>query len=419
MLLKTAQSNNSHAPDKPEKRELSILQLIHAGSNYSRLDLSKKTGLSPSLITSIVRGLVDRGLVTESTPVSSLVGRKPIPLEIRGDAGYLVGVDIGGYYTRVVVTDINGKIIDKQQIETCIPDGRIAVLRRVFKVVHQAVEKSGISRSAILGAGIAHSGVIDTENGMVLSFPRPGQMAEWKNVPLRAIFEKELKVPCRVEDSVRTMATAEQCFGLGSHVDDFIFIEVGMGIGAAFYLGGKFYRGAGGKAGEFGHITVDENGQLCSCGNNGCLESVASCAAIIQAVRLAIERGVDSRIRDLTGGDLSKISVEIIAQAAGENDSLAFRVLQDAASNIAVGLADLVNLLNPRLIIFGGALFRAAPQLLTDPLKRIIRQRSLEKSANDVQLQVSPLGEEAGALGASRMIALKALEDLYLRQRGA
>ncbi|MGB7549111.1 MAG: ROK family transcriptional regulator [Terracidiphilus sp.] len=419
MPQKTMQSNSSHVAYKPEKREFSILRLIHSRSNYSRLDLSKKTGLSPSLITSIVRSLVARGLVTESTPVSSLVGRKPIPLEIRGDAGYLVGVDIGSYYTRVVVTDINGKIIYKQQIETCIPEGRVAVLLRVFKAVHQSIEASGIPKSAVLGAGIAHSGVIDTENGVVLSFPRPGQMSEWKNVPLQAIFEKELKVPCRLEDSVRTMATAEQCFGLGNNVDDFLFIEVGMGIGAAFYLDGKFYRGAGGKAGEFGHITVDENGQLCSCGNNGCLESVASCAAIIQAVRLGIERGVDSKIRDLTDGDLSKISVEIIAQAAGENDSLAFRVLQDAASKIAVGLADLVNLLNPRLIIFGGALFRAAPQLLSDPLKRIIRQRSLEKSANDVQLKVSQLGEEAGALGASRVIALKALEDIYLRQLGA
>ncbi len=215
------------------------------------------------------------------------------------------------------------------------------------------------------------------------------------------------------------MATAEKCFGLGKNVDDFLFIEVGMGIGAAFYFDGKFYRGAGGKAGKFGHITVDGNGPLCSCGNNGCLESVASRAAIIQAVRLAIERGVDSRIRDLTGGELNKISVEIIAQATGENDSLAFRVLQDAASNIAVGLADVVNLLNPRLIIFGGALFRAAPQLLSDPLKRVIRQRSLEKSANDAQLRVSSLGEEAGALGASRVIAMKALEDLYLRKLGS
>jgi predicted NBD/HSP70 family sugar kinase len=240
-------------------------------------------------------------------------------------------------------------------------------------------------------------------------------MAQWKNVPLRAIFEEEFHLPCLIEDSVRTMATAERHFGLGSDVADFLFIEVGMGIGAAIFLAGKLYRGRGGKAGEFGHITVDENGPLCSCGNNGCLESVGSCGAIIQAGRLAIERGVDSRIRDLARGDLNKISIEVIAQAAAENDSLAFRVLQDASSYIARGLADLVNLLNPRLIIFGGALFRAAPQLLADPLRRIIRQRSLEKSANDVHLRVSPLGAEAGALGASLMIADHALSRLYLR----
>jgi N-acetylglucosamine repressor len=218
-----------------------------------------------------------------------------------------------------------------------------------------------------------------------------------------------------LQDSVRTMATAEQSFGLGRDVDDFLYVEVGMGIGAAIFFEGKLYRGAGGKAGEFGHITVDENGPLCSCGNNGCLECVASCAAIIQAVRAAMERGVDSKIRDLAHGDLSQISIEVIAHAASENDSLAFRVLQEAASYIAIGLADLVNLLNPQLIIFGGALFRAAPQLLSDPLRRIIRQRSLEMSANDVHLSASPLGEEAGALGASRMIAERALEELHLQ----
>ncbi|UWZ85829.1 ROK family transcriptional regulator [Occallatibacter riparius] len=415
-MPKTVEASDSQRLVKPEQRELGILRLIHQGTNYSRLDIAKKTGLSASLITSLVRDLIARGLVTENTPISSFVGRKPIPLEIRGDAGYLVGVDIGSYYSHVVITDLNGRIVHKAQIETGIPDGRVAVLRRVFACVHQAIAVSGVQRDLILGAGVAHSGVIDTENGVVLSFPRPGQMAEWKNIPLQSIFENEFKIPCRLEDSVRTMAIAERVFGLGKEISDFLFIEVGMGIGAAFYFNGELYRGAGGKAGEFGHITVDEDGPLCSCGNNGCLESVASCAAIIEAGRTGIERGVDSRIRDFAGGDLNQISVELIARAASENDSLAFRVLQEAASFIAAGLADLVNLLNPRLVIFGGALFRAAPHLLSDPLKRVIRQRSLEKSANDVQLRVSSLGSEAGALGASRVISVAALERLYRSQ---
>jgi N-acetylglucosamine repressor len=126
-----------------------------------------------------------------------------------------------------------------------------------------------------------------------------------------------------------------------------------------------------------------------------------------------MEQGIDSKIRDLAAGDLDRVSIELIAQAAAENDSLAFRVLQKAASYIGIGLADLVNLLNPLLMIFGGALFRAVPQLLADPLRRIIKQRSLEKSANEVQLRVSELGSEAGALGASRLIAEKILVNLH------
>jgi predicted NBD/HSP70 family sugar kinase len=415
MPAKVPHSSKNHAPEKPEQRDLAILRLIHSGSNYSRLDLARKTGLSPALITSIVRNLIHRRLVNEAPAVSSLVGRKPIPLEIRSDAGYLIGVDIGSFYSRVVIADMNGKIVHLEQIETGIPDGRVRVLERVFECVHQTIAASQVSRDSILGMGVAHSGVIDTENGMVLSFPRPGQMAQWKNVRLQAIFEDEFHLPCLLEDSVRTMATAERRFGLGREMDDFLFIEVGMGIGAAIFVEGKLYRGGGGKAGEFGHITVDENGPLCSCGNNGCLESVASCAAIIQAGRAAIERGVDSKIRELARGDLGRISIEVIAQAAAEGDSLAFRVLQEAASYIAGGLADLVNLLNPRLVVFGGALFRAAPQLLSDPVRRIIRQRALEKSSNDVQLRISPLGGEAGALGASRMIAVRALNDLCIK----
>jgi len=410
-------SNNSRPIDKPEQRELSILQLIHSGSNYSRLDLARKTGLSPASITAIVRSLIARKLVTENEGVSSVVGRKPIPLEVRGDSGYLVGVDIGSYFTRAVVTDMNGHVVHKHEIETGLPDGRVRVLRRAFECVHRTLDGARIPRKTLLGMGIAHSGVIDTQNGVVLSFPRPGQMYEWKNVPLRALFEEEFHVPCVLEDSAPTGATAERCFGLGRDVDDFLYIEVGVGIGAAFFFNGKLYRGPGGKAGEFGHITVDENGPLCSCGNNGCLESVASCAAIIESVRVAFARGVDSKIRELAGPELENISIEIIARAASENDSLAFRVLQDAASYIAIGLADLVNLLNPRLIIFGGALFRAAPQLLSDPLRRVIKERSLEKSASDVHLKVSPLGPEASALGASRMIASRALEDLFYRAR--
>ncbi|MGH9351780.1 MAG: ROK family protein, partial [Terriglobia bacterium] len=173
------------------------------------------------------------------------------------------------------------------------------------------------------------------------------------------------------------------------------------------------YRGPGGGAGEFGHMTVDEKGPLCSCGNTGCLETLASCAAIIQAVRAAIQQGVNSRVSELAQGDLERISIEIVIQAAEENDTLAFRVLHEAVSHIGVALADVVNLLNPSVVVFGGPLFRESRQLLLEPLKRAIRQCAFEKSANELELKVSTLGSEAGALGGVRLISEKVVERLY------
>ncbi|HZW96503.1 MAG TPA: ROK family transcriptional regulator [Candidatus Eremiobacteraceae bacterium] len=412
--LEGAQARNPES--KSFKNEWNVLQLIHAKRNISRIELSRQTGLSAASITAIVQNLIGKGLVVESGHKSTALGRKPVSLSLREDAGFLVGVDLGSFYTRVVVTDIRGALVNKQEFETGMPDGRDSVLSRTLKAIHKAIDDSGTPRNAFKGIGIGHSGVIDVSKGLVLSFPRPGQMAEWKNVPLRDILEREFGVPCLLEDSVRAIATAEKHFGLGAGLNDFIYVDVGMGIGAAIFLDGKLYRGSGGSAGEFGHMTVDEHGPLCCCGNNGCLETLASCGAIIQSVKSAIEKGVDSKVRELAQGDLNRISIEMIGQAAMESDSLSFRALHEAVSHIAVALADVVNLLNPHVLIFGGALFRSAPDLFLEPLKRTIKQRALEKSANEVQLKISTLGSEAGALGAGRLISEIVIERLYLAE---
>jgi predicted NBD/HSP70 family sugar kinase len=398
---------------KAFKNEWNALRLIHAKRSISRIELSKQTGLSAASMTAIVQNLIDRGLVVESGHNSSAFGRKPVSLSLRDDAGFLVGVDLGSFYTRVLVTDMRGTPVYRQESETAMLDGRDRVLSRTMAMIHRAIDDSGIPKNAFKGIGIGHSGVIDVSKGLVLSFPRPGQMTEWKNVPLRELLEREFGLPCLLEDSVRAIATAEKHFGFGKGLDDFIYVDVGMGIGAAIFLDGKLYRGPGGSAGEFGHMTVNEHGPLCCCGNYGCLETLASCGAIIQSVRSAIEKGVDSRVREMAEGDLNRIGIELIGQAAMQNDSLSFRVLNEAVSHIAVALADVVNLLNPHVLIFGGALFRSAPELFLEPLKRTIKQRALEKSANEVQLKISALGSEAGALGAGRLISEIVLENLY------
>ncbi len=398
---------------KALRSEVGILRLIHEKNKISRMELAKQTGSSAASITAIAHRLISKRLIVESGQGSTHLGRKPVLLSVRNDAGYVMGVDLGSFFVRVVVADINGNLVHKIQTETELSQGRERVLSRTFKLIERAMKESQIARSSIKGIGIGHSGVIDVEQGVVLSLPRAGQMLEWRNVPLRAMLEERFGLPCALEDTVRTRAIAEKHFGLGANLSDFIYIDVGMGIGAALFIGSEIYRGPGGKAGEFGHITVDERGPLCSCGNYGCVEALASCAAIIQNMRSAVEKGVNTRVRELAEGNPEKISIEIITQAARENDGLALRVLHEAISHLAVALADVVNLLNPKVIIFGGALFQSAPQLLLEELKRPTRQRALEKSAHEVELKVSTLGSEAGALGAARLISQRALDYLY------
>lgn len=414
--LDSAAHNRQTRPkvwSKSAQRELTLLRLIHSDHNPSRIELAKRTGASAGSMTAIVQRLITRGLVIESGKGATNSGRKPVSLSLRHDLAYVVGVDLGSFFSRVIITDILGNICYRSEAETRMAEGREQVLSRTFRAIRTAIVQSQIPRSAIKGIGMAHSGVVDSQSGVVLCFPRPGQMTQWRNVPLRDMLEKEFGVPSLMDDSARMMAVAEKHFGLGRQVSDFLFIEVGMGIGASIFIDGRLYRGGGGGAGEFGHMTVNENGPLCSCGNNGCLEAIASCAALIQAVRAAIQQGVNSKVSELVDGDLNRISIEIIIRAARENDTLALRVLDEGVSHIGVALADVINLLNPRIVIFGGPLFREGQELLLDRLRQVIRQRALEKSANEVQLKISGLRSEAAALGAARLMSEEVLERLY------
>jgi predicted NBD/HSP70 family sugar kinase len=394
-------------------KELEILGLIQSRGAVSRAELVKMTGLSAGLISAVVRRLIARDLVVESGLEPSKLGRRRVALRLCPGKLYTVGVEIGTFFLRIAITDLAGNVCHKLETRTILSDGLSRVMERCFQAIDQAVSDCGVKKDAVAGIGIAHSGVVDSNQGVVLAFPRPGQMAEWRSVALREMVEERFNVPCVVEDSVRMAALVEKQVGVATDLSDFVYIRIGMGIGSCIFIDGEPYRGAGGSAGEFGHMTVDEDGPLCSCGNNGCLSALASCGAIIQGVASAIRKGVHSRIRDIVEDDFDRINIEMILEAAVENDSLAFRVLNAAAEHIGVALADVVNLLNPLVVIFSGPLFQSNPQLMLDAIQRVIRQRALEKAAQEVRLIVSTLGADAPTLGAARFAATKSIGKLY------
>jgi predicted NBD/HSP70 family sugar kinase len=398
-------TTRTHPLRKSAQTELNVLKLIQARPSISRVELAKEARLSTAAITGIVNSLHERGLLVEGASSSAGVGRKRIGLWLRPELGYVVGVDLGTFNLRVAVTDVNGSPRAVRQVPTRMNLGRADVLKRCFATMREVLDEAGVDPAGILGVGVAFSGVIDVANGTVLSYPRPGLAEGWKNTPLRAIVEAEFGVPCVLEDSVRAVANSERITGAGRDFSDFVYVDVGMGVGAAIFINESLYRGCNGSAGEFGHMTVDEEGPLCCCGSYGCLEALASGACVIENVKLALAKGVSSKVLHLAGDVPDDITLEMIAEAAEDRDSLSFRALSEAATHIGAACADLVNLLNPEAIIFGGALFRASPALLLEHLSRMVRHRAMEKSANDVKLLLAVTKSDAGALGMASMIA--------------
>jgi predicted NBD/HSP70 family sugar kinase len=213
------------------------------------------------------------------------------------------------------------------------------------------------------------------------------------------------------------MAVAEQHFGQGQGVDEFLHVSIGVGIGAAIFTSGKLHYGSDGFAGELGHITIDEHGEICSCGNRGCLEVCASAGAIISQARTRLQKGVDSLLFQLVEGNLERISVETVVEAAQAGDKLSMMILKEAAEHLGTALADVVNLLNPKKIILGGAVPKTAGKFLTEPLLVTIRERALPQVTQNLEVSISNLSDESAAVGAAILAAESlVLSDTSLRQ---
>ena len=388
-----------------KSKEIAILNAIREYGPASRTKIAKVFKLSAATVTKYVNGLIQAGVVKEDGWEPSTGGRKPVLLRIAPGTMYAVGVDLGGANLRVVVIDLESNIVAKITKKSNATEGRNKVLRRMINAIYEAIELSKIEEDKIKGIGVGISGLIDHQQGVCLYCPN---IEGWEDVPVKRLMEEEFAINTSVEDSSRAMALAEHWSGIARGIDNFIFVNVGVGIGCAIFIHGKLYRGFGGIAGEFGHITIDEAGPRCNCGNYGCLETLASGPAISRRARQAIEEGVVSLIEKLVEGNLENITPQIVVEAAKKGDKLAFNIMEKTGEYLGTGIADVVNLFNPELVVFGAGVSQAG-NILLEPLKRTVKARALQLSSSMAKIKVSQLGDNAGALGTAIMV----LKDIF------
>src|SRR5208283_5307473 len=256
-------------------------------------------------VTTSTKELLDRGIITEIGAVTTGVGRRPIELDLNRADNYVLGLQLGSLLVRAVLMDVKGTVVDELEVPVDSRGSAAEMLACLQDTGRRILQRHSISRTLLAGVGIAAPGAVDFSTGVCLYAPHHPHL---KDVPLKKKFEQAFGVPCFVDHDFNCFVLSEQLFGFGRGVDSFICVLVGNGLAAGIVLHGEVYRGADSFAGEFGHTCIDRDGPLCACGNNGCLEALASGSAIAAAALRELPANPDSSILTAARGDPSKIT---------------------------------------------------------------------------------------------------------------
>jgi glucokinase len=313
---------------------------------------------------------------------------------------FVLGIDIGGTNLVVGAVAEDGSVLHALKSEpTRSEEGSDAVLRRLGEMGRAVIAetKALVPGAVFRGAGVGAPGPLDTKRGIVLLTPNLG----WKNLPLRQLMQDVLGVPAAIDNDANCAVLGEWWMGAARGARQVIGITIGTGIGGGIIVDGRLYHGASDCAGEIGHTTVEVNGRRCKCGNYGCLEAYASGPAIARRAVEAIEAGQPTKLPDYVDGALEKITAQTVYQAAHDGDELAEEVVSDTAKFLGAGIANMINIFNPEIVVvFGGVTY--AGEHLFGPLKREVAKRAFKPAVAVCRIVPAELVGTAGVYGAAR-----------------
>ena len=334
--------------------------------------------------------------------------------DILSSNDYVVGVDMGGTKILASVVNAAGRIVSRSKIATKADKDPHEVIDRIARCIRSAIDEMGLESTQIQAIGIGAPGPLDPETGVVIFAPNLG----WSNVPLKARLEARMGIPTFVENDVNLCTLGESASGVGLGVKSLVGIFVGTGIGGGIILDGRLFRGASDTAGEVGHIIVKSDGPRCGCGNLGCLEAVASRTAITRQLRKAIlKHGKTSVLLKLNGGNLGLIRSSTLAKAVRRGDKLTAKVMRRAQKYLGIGVASIINFLNPEMIVLGGGLIEAMGDGFLDGIRSTTAKHVLPSTMDGVQIVGAELGDNAGVIGGAVLARQMLGENITPPQR--
>jgi len=389
--------NQYRTGDQALVREINlsvIMNRLRTNAPISRAALAETTGLNKTTVSSLVNELIERQFVQEIGLTSPSSGRPAILLKLNPTAGFIVSCEIGVDFILVICTDFAPEIIWRHDEHIDPTIGQHAILDRALAILHQAIEVGCPACGTLWGMAVGVPGLVDQTTGALLFAPNLG----WKDLPIRAILQESINVPLFVDNEANLAALGEHYFGAAQGYEEVLYISAGVGLGGGIVHGGRMFSGVTGVGAEFGHMTMDPNGEICKCGNQGCWETQVSQQALFRHVWRRVEQGEVSRLSEMSGGSRASLTVPLIVDAASAGDAVALDALEIIGRHLGIGIASLVNALNPELVVFGGILSLAG-EFLMPVIEKEVEQRALKSNREAMQLVLARHTSDACVMG--------------------
>jgi len=377
----------------------------------SRLELGHRSGLSAATVTNVVAELLAEGIVVEAGSEESDGGRPRTILAINPAYGYFVGVDVGETVVCIELFDLTLRSLRTVTHPLTATDNRpVTVVRHIVAGLDSVLAAAAVRPDNVIGIGIGVPGVVERAGGaggVLVHAPSWG----WQAVPLMAMLDEQITLPIALDNGAKAMAQAELWFGAGRGVDDLAVLLIGTGIGAGIITQGALYRGATNGAGEWGHTTLALDGRLCRCGSRGCLEAYAGAPGIMVSLRAASPRSL--LFKDGDDGDDQEGTIMALVAAAVRGDPVAVRVLEDTTHYLGAGIANLINLFNPRRIVVGGWVGQLVGPYILPRLREVVARYALGQLLSAAAVVPGQLGPDAVAMGGATLAL-----DVFLTEAG-
>lgn len=400
--------NASNIERKKYLQKLGIIKNLYFKGAKTNTEICEKFKISSPTSIRLLNQLIQEGFVMKKGRGKSVGGRKPDLYRLQEDCFYVLGIQVERFKCRIAIFDNHNNKVSELEDQDFKLERDLEMVEPLYQKAQDLIQQSGINSDKLLGIGISMPGLVSSEEGKNFTY----FVDEKEPESLEEILKKKFSKPVYILNDAKSACLAESSFGLANQKKNVLVISMDWGIGLGIIMDGKMHQGSSGFAGEFGHIPLIEDGLLCHCGKRGCLETVASGIAAARMAKEGILSGESSVLNQLAGPELDKLGAKAIIDAANKGDQFAINILSEIGINLGKGIAVLIQLFNPELIILEGK-FAEARQFITTPIQQSINTYCMAQLREKTTISLSTLGEDSVLLGSVATV----MENIFRTQK--